>query len=112
VETACLRAILSDERVKVIALGGGAWIVDENRQLIAQAHGLTVWLDADFELCWQRIQAGTVSRPLASSRAVAAELYNQRLAHYSTTAIRVEVGHSTTPAETARKIIETILLNR
>ncbi|MBA3569272.1 MAG: hypothetical protein H0W28_07985 [Pyrinomonadaceae bacterium] len=36
----------------VIALGGGAWTLPGNRNLIASASGTSVWLDAPFNLCW------------------------------------------------------------
>src|SRR5882762_3930795 len=67
IETEALREVLSDASVQVIALGGGAWTVAENRKLIAQQGALTVWLDAPFELCWKRIEAGQATRPLAPS---------------------------------------------
>src|SRR6267378_1753327 len=57
IETLALRDVLQDRDVHVIALGGGTWIVPANRTLIALHDCLSVWLDAPFELCWQRIAA-------------------------------------------------------
>ena len=37
-----------------------------------------MWLDADFELCWRRIESGGESRPLARSRELAQKLYGER----------------------------------
>ena len=63
---------------RVIALGGGAWTLQRNRELIAEHNGFTVWLDAPFELCWQRIAASGSERPLAPNREQARNLYLQR----------------------------------
>ena len=50
-----LRHVLEDLDARVIALGGGAWTVPANRTLVSLHDCLSVWLDAPFELCWQRI---------------------------------------------------------
>jgi len=78
IETNVLRQVLAQGRARVIALGGGAWIKLENRKMLPRHEALTVWLDASFELCWQRIEAGDETRPLASSREQAHQLYAQR----------------------------------
>ncbi|MGH9881609.1 MAG: shikimate kinase, partial [Pyrinomonadaceae bacterium] len=57
-ETRLLQEILKAENATVIALGGGAWIVGRNRELIGRNDGVSVWLDAPFEVCWKRIPAG------------------------------------------------------
>src|SRR5439155_23268828 len=68
VETSSLRQALSTGSDRVIALGGGAWTLQRNRDLIAEHNGFTVWLDAPFELCWQRIADGEGERPLAPNK--------------------------------------------
>src|SRR5712692_9279206 len=55
IETRALRHILENNSARVLALGGGAWTIESNRKLVAQAGCLSVWLDTPFELCWQRI---------------------------------------------------------
>jgi shikimate kinase len=62
----------------VVALGGGAWTRQENRDLIAAHSGFSVWLDAPFALCWERISAGDTGRPLAPDREQAERLYYDR----------------------------------
>ena len=49
----------------VIALGGGAYIQEDNRTLL-RAIGKTVWLDCELETCLKRI-SGDKSRPLLGS---------------------------------------------
>ncbi len=66
-ETEALRAAL-DSNARIIALGGGAWSVARNRALTAQHACVVIWLDAPFELCWQRI---TAARMRARSRLIA-----------------------------------------
>ena len=91
IETATLRELLEGGIVRVIALGGGAWITEANRSLIRESQGITVWLDAPFELCWQRIEASPEVRPLGRSREQAAQLYSARQPVYQLAAIRVPV---------------------
>lgn len=91
VETKTLRKLLFNRAAGVIALGGGAWITDENRELISEHNGLSVWLDAPFELCWQRIAASAENRPLGRSREQAEQLYRRRRPVYQLATIHVLV---------------------
>ncbi len=63
IETLALRDVLQDKHARIIALGGGTWTIPANRTLIALHDCLSVWLDAPFELCWERINAGETVRP-------------------------------------------------
>jgi shikimate kinase len=78
----------------IIALGGGAWTLERNRVLLAQHNATTVWLDAPFDLCWQRINSPheTAARPLARLRDEALKLYRARRAFYELATHRVEVA--------------------
>src|SRR4029434_11212368 len=68
-ETRALEEVLKRAEFRLIALGGGAWTIPSNRKLIGAHDCLTVWLDAPFDLCWQRISAaGNAKRPLAPDR--------------------------------------------
>ena len=110
IETSALRALLEmNAGCVVVALGGGAWTIEENRTLIAERNGFTIWLDAPFELCWQRIKSGDDEvRPLARNMAAARRLYDQRRALYSLAGLRVQVSAERSPediaAETAGKL--------
>jgi shikimate kinase len=105
-ETRALRHALADDSARVIDTGGGALTLERNRALVAAHACLTVWLDAPFELCWQRISgdARHTDRPLARERARAERLYAERLAAYQTAALRVRV----TPERTAEDLAEVI----
>lgn len=89
-ETRYLGELLREGAASVIALGGGAWILERNQKLIEDTEGICIWLDAPFELCWERI-GDVTQRPLARDKAVAQALYDQRKPHYANAHIRIEV---------------------
>jgi shikimate kinase len=82
IETDALRQVLRKEGAQVIALGGGAWTMPENRRMLSKRDAFTVWLDASFESCWKRIEAEGETRPLASLREQAYQLYLERRPNY------------------------------
>ncbi|HEX8921708.1 MAG TPA: shikimate kinase, partial [Pyrinomonadaceae bacterium] len=92
-ESLALRDALErgDDGAHVIALGGGTWTISHNRALIEEHKALTVWLDAPFELCWQRIMKENGSRPLAPDFERALRLYDERRDVYDQAQLRVEV---------------------
>jgi shikimate kinase len=92
IETRLLREALEQGAARVIALGGGAWIIQTNRDLIAAHNGFAAWLDAPFELCWQRITAAGRKRPLARSEEQARKLYEERRPVYELATLRVAVA--------------------
>jgi shikimate kinase len=110
-ETRLLHEILTAETATVIALGGGAWIVGRNRELIGRNKGISVWLDAPFELCWKRIPAGGGERPLARGHDEARNLYQQRQPYYALAQIRVEVADKSIE-EIAEEIAAAVSLRR
>ena len=105
-ETRALRRELETGSARVIDTGGGAWTLPRNRALAAEHHCLTVWLDAPFALCWERITAesGAVGRPLAPSRERAAALYDARRAAYALAALHLPVTPARPPEELAAHI--------
>src|SRR5438552_14247463 len=78
IETQALKVVLEENAARVIALGGGGWMMQANRALVAQHDCLTVWLDTPFELCWERIQLSGTKRPLAPERQSAKALFDSR----------------------------------
>jgi shikimate kinase len=90
IETNALHKLLESGEAGVIALGGGAWITEENRELIKRHGGSSVWLDVSFEICWKRIEAAAEDRPLGRTREQAEHLYQLREPVYRLAKIRVE----------------------
>lgn len=107
IETEALRQVLNEQldnsETCIIAFGGGTWILPNNRELIAQHAGLAVWLDAPFDLCWQRIEASAETRPLARTREVAEKLFDDRRSIYEQAHFHVAVSSSRTAVELAEE---------
>lgn len=87
----------------VLALGGGAYVQQNNFDLVND-HGITIWLDCAWERIQQRV-AGASHRPLARDPAAFEQLYQDRRASYAKADYRVEVT-SDDPRETVNKILE------
>jgi shikimate kinase len=92
IETRSLTEVLENSLPGVIALGGGAWTLVRNRNLINQHGCVTVWLDAPFELCWDRILRGGGGRPLARDEGQARMLYAERRPQYALAKLHVQVA--------------------
>ncbi|MBD0325446.1 MAG: shikimate kinase [Pyrinomonadaceae bacterium] len=108
-ETEVLRELLESREAGVIALGGGAWALELNRALIAQHECITIWLDASFALCWQRItRAQHHDRPLAAGRRETRRLYDERRPLYELASMRVDVNADRSAAKVAAEIIKTL----
>lgn len=107
-ERRALQVVLEMKRARVIALGGGAWTIGSNRALIA-AHGcFTVWLDAPFELCWQRIEAGEAVRPLAQDKEKARRLFDERRPLYALAELRISATHEKSAEDLAAEIVNAL----
>jgi len=109
IETQTLREVLLEKGARIIAVGGGAWTIVENRRLIAEHGAVTVWLDAPFELCWKRIEAGAGARPLARSREFAERLYRERRPIYKLADARIPVANNENAEEIATRIAGILL---
>lgn len=110
IETDALRNALTQNITCVIALGGGAWTIEQNRALIVRAHGVTVWLDTPFDLCWRRItDCGEGVRPLARDEGQARRLYDERRSLYELAVLHVKADGGTTAEEIAADIRAALL---
>jgi shikimate kinase len=99
----------------IIAPGGGAITREENRELMSSL-GITVWLDAPFELCWRRIQEDGATRPLAPNEASARARYEQRAPLYRQALIHIPINESHAPGDISEtifgKLIESVGFDR
>ena len=107
-ETRILRIVLENKTASIIALGGGAWTLEQNRALVAAHDCLTVWLDAPFELCWERIISALDERPLARDRQSAHRLYDERRPLYELAALRISVNADKSADDVAVEIIQAL----
>src|SRR5438128_6320755 len=109
IETHALRDALKMDDARVIALGGGAWTIEANRTLVAQHDCLSVWLDAPFELCWERItSSGDTLRPLAPDRESARKLYDSRRSGYQLAKLRIAQDRASEADELVSTIVKAL----
>ncbi len=81
VETAVLRGLTDSlNRDSVVALGGGAFIIEENRKMLRSWP--SVFLEAPVEELWRRSSEDQEVRPLRRDREQFARLYAERLPFY------------------------------
>lgn len=110
IESRALGGVLETKAARVVALGGGAWTIERNRAAVNAEPGcFTVWLDAPFDLCWERVRVPVGDegeRPLARERERARALYDERRALYDLADARVEVG----AADDVRAVAERVLM--
>ena len=104
IETRALAELLKRDADGVVALGGGTWTIPANRKLLGQQSAITIWLDAPFELCWNRIEASRQRRPLAPSFEAAKQRYQDRLGIYGLADHRIEISASDSAEEIAKRI--------
>jgi shikimate kinase len=90
-------------RPAVLALGGGAFVEPENRQVLSE-NGISVWLDCPFDVVQRRI-ANTTHRPLAQDPTKFAELYEARRGAYGNAEISVKI-ESDDPEVTVERIMD------
>lgn len=106
IESAALREVLAGKTIRIIALGGGTWTIEENRQAVRDSDFTSVWLDAPFDLCWTRIKKENAARPLATKKTEARKLFNKRQKIYADSDLRIEIAEADSPETIAEKILQ------
>ena len=91
----------------VLALGGGAFTRKENIDLL-QDNGVTVWIDADYDIVRRRVQ-GSEHRPLARDPERFERLYRERRTFYEQAEFRVPVHANDSRAAVAELLRMNIL---
>jgi shikimate kinase len=91
-ETAALRELLeeSGSPVRVVALGGGAFVQPANATLVEKAGIHSVFLDAPVEELLRRCEDEPKERPLRQDPKQFRELYEKRRQSYMKAAVRIE----------------------
>lgn len=89
----------------VIATGGGLFQFPENRLLIGNAGGWSVFLDVPWPILEERMAPGDGSRPMWSSAATARTLFEQRSESYQLADATVEVKNGQSAADVAEEIV-------
>jgi shikimate kinase len=103
---------LLDGQPSVLSTGGGAFLAERNRAVIAQK-GVAVWLKADLELLWTRVRQKD-TRPLLRTddpKATLDDLCRQREPLYALAEIVVQAQANYAIEDMAAKV-RAALLNR
>ena len=108
IETETLRRILLENDAKIVALGGGAWTIEENRRLIKQNKLTSVWLESSFEHCWRNISLSKRERPLAKNKSSARKLFDDRQKYYCLADWHFVIKPELNSFEIAKKIAEEV----
>ncbi|ASM72533.1 MULTISPECIES: shikimate kinase [Roseobacteraceae] len=108
-ETQVISRLLDSSR-GVLSTGGGAFLSAENRQNISQ-RGVSVWLDADLPLLWQRVRYKD-TRPLLRNpdpKAKLTSLYETRVPIYKLADLHVASKPSYSIEKMADRVIAALL---
>lgn len=101
---------LLDTQRAVLSTGGGAFMSERNRQMIAQ-RGVAVWLKADLDLLWARVRHKD-TRPLLRTpdpKATLTDIYNTRVPVYAKADLAVEAQRDYSIAEMADAVVAALL---
>ena len=94
---------------RILAIGGGAFLREENRAMIA-ASGVSVYLEAGLDLLWARLRTQT-TRPLLLTddpRATLDTLLQQRAPIYALADLTVRVDEKLTVIQMAKRVLEAL----
>ncbi|MEX0370573.1 MAG: shikimate kinase [Tateyamaria sp.] len=104
---------LLDEERGILSTGGGAFLAEENRANIT-AKGVSVWLNADLDLLWQRVRHKD-TRPLlrtADPRGTLADIYAARVPLYAMADVTVRSEPDLSIDAMVDRVIATLLAER
>lgn len=93
----------------ILSTGGGAFLAARNRAMIHDL-GVSVWLDVDLEILWQRVRYKN-TRPLLRTdnpRETLAALLAARLPLYALADMRVQGAHDISAEDMADRVIAAI----
>jgi shikimate kinase len=106
IETSNLKSVISDKNVRILSLGGGAWTIQENREVIRNSGFTSVWLESSFEHCWMNIKFSHKVRPLAKNKRNARKLFDERQKVYCLADWHFIVKPGFTSFDVANRILE------
>lgn len=112
-ETALLRELWENLEPRIIAVGGGTPMADENDGLLRQL-GTVIWLTATPETLWARVGPTISARPLLASApdplARIAALLASRQPRYAALAdFQIPTSQQDSPDDVAARILQTLV---
>lgn len=103
-------ARLLDGAPCILSTGGGAFLAEENRRAISE-RGVSVWLDADLELLWNRVRHRN-TRPLLRTenpKQTLTEIYNARVPVYALADLSVKADSRYSVEDMVSQVVRTLL---
>lgn len=103
-ETEVITRLLEQKR-GVLSTGGGAFLAEHNRAVIDEL-GVSVWLNADLDLLWQRVRHKS-TRPLLRTpdpKKTLTDIYTARVPLYAKASLQVEAKPGFSIEEMARSV--------
>jgi len=110
IETMGLRELVADDRIQIVSLGGGAWTLEENREIVRDAGLTAVWLESTFEHCWRNIRFSRRERPLVKNKRQAKKLFDDRRQFYCLADWHFVIDRGYNSFEIARRIAADVLM--
>lgn len=107
-ESQVIQRLLDEERC-ILSTGGGAFMSDSNRDMMS-ARGVSVWLNADLGLLWNRVRHKD-TRPLLRNPnpyQTLATLYEQRTPIYALADLSVKSAPNLSIEEMAQRVLEAL----
>jgi shikimate kinase len=106
-EKQALSEILKMPAPWILALGGGS--LGQGLSLLQQSDAILIHLDCPFEVCWQRIQDSSVTRPLVTQgKAALSKLFLERKEQFDQVPKKVDASRC--PEEVALAILRLVEL--
>ena len=107
-ETEVIQRLL-DSRVGILSTGGGAFMSERNREMISK-FGVSVWLDADLNLLWNRVKHKD-TRPLLRTpnpKQTLTEIYEARVPLYELADLSVKAMPEYAISDMSNAVIEVL----
>ncbi|NNE52486.1 MAG: shikimate kinase [Sulfitobacter sp.] len=108
-ESEVIKRLLTGHR-GILSTGGGAFLAQGNREMISEK-GVSLWLNADLELLWQRVKHKD-TRPLLRTdnpKGTLTQIYEARVPIYRQADLSVACDAALSIDEMASRVIETLL---
>jgi len=90
----------------VVATGGGTFCYPQNRRIIEEAKGVSVFLDVEWEALMARLPGKNLDRPRFGSPEEARRLMERRRASYEMAGIHLRLTGDESPQEVTRRVLE------
>ena len=108
-ESEVISRLLTNERC-ILSTGGGAFLAETNRTNIS-TYGVSLWLNADLTLLWQRVRHKE-TRPLLRTenpRATLSDIFDARVPIYAKADLSVPCAPELSIEAMATRVIEALL---